>query len=181
MTKIYLNFLIPYILYTCTLCFSVCFSKETSQKQRPVRVRSKASKRFNMPMGMPSGAGGGFGGSSSMGMPSGPGGSHGGSSPMGGGPFNHGQMSSPGMGSMIGGGGGSPMQGPMTGGGRSNNPAMSGPHSPGHTSMFSGSSFGCIRHQIVCPRWCLIVDEMGCHSCPCGPGMLLLYFGVCTN
>lgn len=136
-----------------------------------------------MPMGMPSGSGVGFGGSSSMGMPSGPGGSHGGSSPMGGGggPFNHGQMSSPGMGSMMGGGGGSPMQGPMTGGGRPNNPAMSGPHSPGHTSMFSGSNLGCIRRQIVCPRWCLIIDEMGCHSCPCGPGMLLLYFDVCTN
>ncbi|XP_052096528.1 keratin, type I cytoskeletal 9-like [Mytilus californianus] len=110
-----------------------------------------------------------------MGMPSGPGGGHGGSSPMGGGPFQHGQMSSPGMGSMMGGGGGNPMHGPMTGGGRSNNPAMTGPHSPGHTSMFSGSSFGCIRHQIVCPRWCLIIDEMGCHSCPCGPaaGMAL--------
>jgi hypothetical protein len=38
---------------------------------------------------------------------------------------------------------------------------MGGPHSPGHSSMFSGSSFGCIRHQIVCPRWCLIIDEMG--------------------
>ncbi|XP_063437143.1 uncharacterized protein LOC134718497 [Mytilus trossulus] len=155
-------------LFLLCLILSVCFSKETSRKQRPERVRSKTSKRFNMPMGMPSGSGGGFGGS--MGMPSGPGGSYGGSSPMGGGgPFHHGQMSSPGMGSMMSGGGGSPMQGPMTGGGRSNNPAMSGPHSPGHTSMFSGSSFGCVRHQIVCPRWCLIVDEMGCHSCPCGP------------
>jgi hypothetical protein len=42
------------------------------------------------------------------------------------------------MGKMMGGGRG-PMQGPRTGGGSSMNPAMGGPHSPGHSSMFSGS------------------------------------------
>lgn len=115
-----------------------------------------------MPMGMPMGGPGGGGGRGG-----------GGSSPMGG-PFHHGPMSSPGMGNMMGGGRG-PMQGPLTGGGSSMNPAMGGPQSPGHSSMFSGSSFGCIRHKIVCPRWCLIIDEMGCHSCPCGPGNISYY------
>lgn len=104
-----------------------------------------------------------------MGLPSGPGGGarNMGGSPMGG-PFHHGPMGGPGMGPMMGGGG--PMRGPLTGGGQNMNPAMAGPHSPGHKSMFSGSSFGCVREKIVCPRWCLIIDEMGCHSCPCGPG-----------
>lgn len=29
----------------------------------------------------------------------------------------------------------------------------------------------CIRGEIVCPAYCLIEDEYGCKSCPCGPGM----------
>ena len=30
--------------------------------------------------------------------------------------------------------------------------------------------FGCIRGNLVCPQWCLVVDANGCKSCPCGPG-----------
>lgn len=35
--------------------------------------------------------------------------------------------------------------------------------------MFSGSGFSCIRGNLVCPQWCLVIDEQGCKSCPCGP------------
>ncbi|KAK3579679.1 hypothetical protein CHS0354_000059 [Potamilus streckersoni] len=28
----------------------------------------------------------------------------------------------------------------------------------------------CIRGNIVCPEYCIMVDEWGCKACPCGPG-----------
>ena len=37
-----------------------------------------------------------------------------------------------------------------------------------YNNFYSG--FGCIRGNIVCPQWCLVVDANGCKSCPCGPG-----------
>lgn len=78
------------------------------------------------------------------------------SSPMGG-VLSHGPMSAPSMGP----GGG--MRGPRPGGGAMGG-AMGG-HAP--SSVFNPSR--CLR-RVRCPQWCLMVDEFGCQSCPCGPG-----------
>lgn len=57
-------------------------------------------------------------------------------------------------------------------------PAMGGPSMGGQSRGNAGSMFtttvglGCVRHEIVCPNWCLAVDANGCKSCPCGPGMI---------
>ncbi|XP_052254828.1 spore coat protein SP87-like isoform X2 [Dreissena polymorpha] len=77
-------------------------------------------------------------------------------------------------------GGGGPfhggMGGPMGGMGRgaSMGPSMRGPSAGGQSqggagSMFNAAGSNCIRHNIVCPQWCLVEDANGCRSCPCGP------------
>jgi hypothetical protein len=72
---------------------------------------------------------------------------------------------------------GGPMSGPMGGMGHMG-PSMGGPTMGGQShgsssSMFRTSvSLGCVRHNIVCPKWCLAVDSNGCKSCPCGPGRI---------
>ena len=56
-----------------------------------------------------------------------------------------------------------------TGMGRMNLPSFAlGPSLNG--GMASYSSGECIREDIVCPRYCVMEDEWGCKSCPCGPG-----------
>ena len=39
----------------------------------------------------------------------------------------------------------------------------------------SGQSGECIRDDIVCPSSCLMEDQWGCKSCPCGPGLYLVF------
>ncbi|KAL3884747.1 hypothetical protein ACJMK2_024856 [Sinanodonta woodiana] len=107
-------------------------------------------RRQGMPMGFPR-----------MGGSGGPGGGSGGGGLSG--PFHNGPMANP-MGGMGGMGG---MQGFRAPGGM--NSAMSGPSSNGHAS-FSSSGLQCLRGDLVCPPWCLMVDSNGCKSCPCGPG-----------
>lgn len=77
----------------------------------------------------------------------------------GGGPFHGGGMgaSMPNMAAMLGGPSGM-------------GPSMGGQSHTGAAAMFNPVGPGCIRNNIVCPKWCLVEDENGCQSCPCGPG-----------
>ncbi|XP_061190586.1 uncharacterized protein LOC133198519 [Saccostrea echinata] len=133
----------------CPIQLSLIFSSE-GRKNEPTLTRHHHSKqkRFNFPGGsnaMMGGGGGPFhGGGPNM-------------SPMGG-SLSHGPMSAPSM--------SSGMRGPHPPGGGMGM-SMGGPRSPGHASMFNPAQ--CLT-QIKCPQWCLMVDEFGCHSCPCGPG-----------
>ncbi|KAK3094764.1 hypothetical protein FSP39_005918 [Pinctada imbricata] len=112
----------------------------------------KQKKRFSFP-GMPSmgGRSGGPGGGMGMGGPGGGsmGGPGGGMGGMGaGGPFH--------------GGGGPSSGGPMGMSGMGG-----GPGAGGHT-LYNPSH--CLQKEIICPQWCVMQDEFGCRSCPCGPG-----------
>lgn len=49
-------------------------------------------------------------------------------------------------------------------------PSMGGQSHSEASAMFNPVGSQCIRHNIVCPKWCLIEDTNGCKSCPCGPG-----------
>ncbi|XP_033725361.1 loricrin-like [Pecten maximus] len=142
-------------------------ASEEDENLRSERVRSK-SRRFNdrgMPFGGSSGGSGG-GSESPFHSGGGMGGMSSGGAMMNVGPFGGGPM---GMGSSHSGALSGPMRGPKAPG----NPALGGPSSTGH-GMFNAEGSNCIRHRIMCPEWCRIVDENGCHSCPCGPGNLCL-------
>lgn len=58
-----------------------------------------------------------------------------------------------------------------TGMGRISFPGFAMP--PSLTGGMSSYSIECIRDDIVCPAYCLMEDEWGCKSCPCGPGNTL--------
>ena len=93
--------------------------------------------------GGPMGGGGG-GGMGGMGA-GGP--FHAGGGPSSGGPSGMSGMGGPGGMGGMGGGPGGP--------------------SSGHT-MFNPSH--CLQREVICPQWCVMEDEFGCRSCPCGPG-----------
>ncbi|XP_069102510.1 uncharacterized protein [Argopecten irradians] len=135
-------------------------ASEDIENFRSERIRSKSGRfqKRGMPFGSSSGSSGGFGmgGSGGSGSPfHGMGGMSSGGAHMNGGPFGGGPMG-------MGGASSGPMRGPSAPG----NPAMGGPGN----KMFSVMGFQCIRHRVLCPEWCRVVDENGCQSCPCGPG-----------
>ncbi|XP_071140947.1 cysteine-rich motor neuron 1 protein-like [Mytilus edulis] len=38
-----------------------------------------------------------------------------------------------------------------------------------HGPSSSKGRVACLRDDIICPSYCLVIDESGCKSCPCGP------------
>jgi hypothetical protein len=98
------------------------------------------------------------------------------SSGSGGSPFNQGmelsktQFSSSidAMGTSLGGGGMGEVSGVGMGGIR--NGLMSVPRMFLHGPSKSRGHVACLRDDIICPTYCLVIDEFGCKSCPCGPG-----------
>lgn len=103
-------------------------------------------------------------------------GGHGQSSGSGGSPFNQGMdlaktpfsSSIDAMGTSLGGGGMGEVSGVGMGGMR--NGLMSVPGMFLHGPSKSRGHVACLRDDVICPTYCLVIDEFGCKSCPCGPG-----------
>ena len=75
------------------------------------------------------------------------------------------------MGTRVGGGGLGEVSGIGMGGMR--NGLMSVPGMFLHGPSSSSGRVACLRDEMICPSYCLVIDENGCKSCPCGPGMLV--------